>query len=204
MGKVITGNEGPVFGIYSSLDLYEKLKYESKRLEISWHYYDSFNFLVTAWHLYSDWKSSDDSQAISRKKREYKNLPNSMRMVLDTVRDLVNGSKHFQLTPKSAGKRRVEAVHDGKEVGWYQFLFRERTHGVTVDGTWYFSIRLLNNFIMRYFEWVFDDSVSVDTFPKDLNEAILYCNIASRTGKTAPALYLKSIEKTRHKKPHET
>jgi hypothetical protein len=199
MGKSIKGNEGPVFGIFSSLDLYEKLKYESKRLENGWHHYDSFNFIVTAWHLYHDWIKSDDPKSISKRKRNPQKLPNSMRLVMDTVRDLANGSKHFQLDPKPAANRRIEEILDGNEVGWYQYFYRERVPGVTIEKHWYFSIRSLLNFIMKYFEWVFDDSLSEKIFPQDLDEAILYCNIANRNGKKAPTLYLKGINNTRHK-----
>jgi len=69
MGKEISGNDGPVLGIYSSMDMFKKLKFESQRLEQGWHPYDAFNFLVTAWHLFEDWTKSDESQALSRTKK---------------------------------------------------------------------------------------------------------------------------------------
>lgn len=194
MGKVIAGREGPVLGISSSIDLFEKLKYESARLQNGWHPYDAFNFLVTAWHLFHDWTRSDNSQALCRQKRNKDKLPPSMNLVLDVVRDLVNGSKHFQLDPGSASKRRVVEVHAGNEVGWYEYFFHEDIAGVTVEDHWYFSIRTLNNFVIRYFEWVFDDSSPVRDFPKDLDEAISYCNIANRKGGSKPELYLKGMK----------
>jgi hypothetical protein len=194
MGKVITGREGPVLGISSSQDLFEKLRHESRKLEDGWHPYDAFNFLVTAWHLFHDWKKCEAPSALSRQKRHENKLPPSMIMVLDTVRDLVNGSKHFQLNLESASKRRVEEVHTGAEVGWYQYFFHEDVAGVTVDVHWYFSIRTLHNFLMAYFEWVFDDSTPVKSFPVELDEAISYCNIATRSGKKPNALYLKGVE----------
>jgi len=55
MGKKIEGNEGPTLGIQTSNEMFEKLKFESSRLQKSWHPYDSFNFIVTAWHLFQDW-----------------------------------------------------------------------------------------------------------------------------------------------------
>ena len=196
-GKKISGREGAVLGISSSLDMYEKLKYESLRLQKGWHPYDAFNFLVTAWHLFEDWTKSDDSRSLCRLKRNRSRLPSEMNLVLDVVRDLVNGSKHFKLNPSAANKRRVTEVHTGNEVEYYSYFFHEDIHAVTVEEHWYFSVRTLNNLVFRYFEWVFDDSSPVKDFPSDLLEAILYCNISKRKGTPSPKLWLKGIETAR-------
>ena len=164
--------------------MFEKLKFESLRLQKDWHNsYNTFNFLVTAWHLYHDWRASDHADTPSRIKRHFNQLPSEMQFVLDIVRDLVNGSKHFRLDTKAANKRRITETHTGKEVGWYKFFFHEKLPGVTVETNWYFSIRVLHNLVMKYFEWAFDETKLAKDFPIDLLEAILYCNIAKRTGK---------------------
>lgn len=194
MGKVIAGRDGPVLGIDSSEAMFEKLKHESSRLQQGWHPYDAFNFLVTAWHLFEDWTKSDDPRALCRMKRQRPRLPPPMNLVLDVVRDLVNGSKHFQLTPEAAMKCRVGEVHTGDEVGWYEYFFHEDLPAVTVEDNWYFSIRVLHNLMMRYFEWTFDDSMPVKEFPRDLLEAILYCDIANRCDGPSPAVWLSGIE----------
>lgn len=194
MGKIIAARDGPVLGIDSSAAMFEKLKHESSRLKQGWHPYDAFNFLVTAWHLFDDWTKSDDPRALCRMKRQRRRIPSPMNFVLDVVRDLVNGSKHFQLTPDAAAKRRVDEVHTGEEVGFYEYLFHENLPAVTVEDHWYFSIRILNNIMVRYFEWVFDDSTAVEDFPSDLLEAILYCDIANRGGGPSPAVWLLGIE----------
>ena len=198
MSKVIAGREGPVLGIESSLDMFEKLKYESARLQKGWHPYDAFNFLVTAWHLFADWPNSDDSKALSRMKRHRRRLPEAMNLLLDAVRDLVNGSKHFYLEPAAADKRRVSEVHTGDEVGIYEWFFHEDLPAVTVEKNWYFSIRVLNNLMIRYFEWTFDDSTPVKAFPGDLLDAILYCNTVNRRGGPSPAIWLLGIESAYH------
>lgn|SRR5690554_1104106 len=194
MSEKIADNEGHVFGMSSSYDLYEKLKYESERLKDGWHHYDAFNFLVTAWHLYEDWLKNEDKKLLCKQKRNPNKLSPQMRMVLNTVRDLTNGSKHFKLTDKYKNKSGVSKIHSGCEGGsWYSFLFHEKMYGVTVEDNSYFSIRLLNDFIMRYYQWVYDDTVPVESFPQELNAAILWCNIANRNAGSAPALYLKSM-----------
>ncbi len=194
MGKKITAREGPVLGIDSSAGMFEKLKHESSRLRQGWHPYDAFNFLVTAWHLFEDWPKSDDARALCRMKRQRQRLPLPMNFVLDVVRDLVNGSKHFHLTPNAAAKRRVDEVHTGEEVDFYEYLFHENLPGVTVEDHWYFSIRVLHNVMVRYFDWTFDDSIPVEDFPSELLEAILYCDIANRNEGSAPAVWLLGIE----------
>lgn len=194
MGKIIASRTGPVLGIESSADMFDKLKYESSRLKQGWHPYDAFNFLVTAWHLFEDWTKSDDSRSLCRMKRQRRRLPSEMEFVLDIVRDLVNGGKHFQLTPDSAQKRRVGEVHTGEEVGFYEYLFHESLPAVTVDGRWYFSIRVLHNIVLKYFDWVFDDSISIEDFPNEILEAILYCDIPNRGGGPSPFVWLLEIE----------
>lgn len=197
MGKKIFDRDGPVLGINTSLDMFEKLKFESNRLQQEWHPYDAFNFLVTAWHLFEDWTNSDDPRALCRLKRHRDKLPIPMNLLLDVVRDLVNGSKHFKLTSNAASKRRVGEVHTGNEVGWYSYFFHENMPAVTVEDHWYFSVRVLNNLVIRYFEWVFNDSSPIEHFPNDLLEAILYCNIANRKSGPSPELWLLGIENAR-------
>ena len=194
MSKKIIGRDGPVIGIATSDDLFQKLKRNSSNLCSGWHDYDAFDFLVTSWHLFHDWPRSDPPDAISRKKRQKAKLPNEMILVLDILRDLVNGSKHFQLDLSAAGKRRVDEIHNGEEVGWYEYFFHEDLPGVTVGDHWYFSIRVLHNIIMSYFDWVFDDSTPVRDFPADLLDAILYCNIADRRSGESPRIWLKHID----------
>lgn len=193
MTRVIAGREGPVFGIDSSLAMFEKLKHESSRLQKGWHPYDTFNFLVTAWHLFADWPKSDAPEALCRMKRQRRRVSEAMNLVLDVVRDLVNGSKHFYLDPGAAKKRRVSEVHTGDEVGIYEWFFHEDLPAVTVENHWYFSIRVLNNLVIRYFEWAFDDSTPVEDFPCDLLDAILYCNPVNRRSGPSPAIWLLGI-----------
>lgn len=194
MASKLTGTDGPVLGMRSSLDIFEKLKHESARLQKGWHPYDAFNFLVTAWHLFEDWPQSDPPNALNRMKRQRRRLPPEMNFLLDIVRDLVNGSKHFKLNPDSANKRRIVETHSGQEVGWYELMFHENLPAVTAGENFYISIRVINNIITRYFEWVFDDKSSLNNFPKELTDAISYCDVASRSGKTTPAIWLLGID----------
>ncbi|WOP16857.1 hypothetical protein [Ottowia sp. SB7-C50] len=192
MSKTISGRDGPTFGLENSLDVYNKLTFEAQRLRASWHPYDATNFLITAWHLVNpnDWPKSDPDFSVSRGKRDIAQLPIEMQRVLCVARDIANGSKHFQLKENSAKLRQVETVHSGHEVGWYQFFFMDRMPGVTVDEFWYFSVRALCNILMKYFEWVFDDELTPESFPEEIIRAIKYCHIPTRSTVSPPPSWI--------------
>lgn len=194
MGKKLQDRDGPVFGISNSADLFEKLKRDSLNLCTDWNPYDAFNFLITAWHLHHDWVKSDHPNALSRIKRRKVNLPKEMNLVLDIIKDLGNGSKHFKLDPEPASKRQVSEVHTGSEVGWYEYFFHENLPAVTANGNWYFSIRVLHNIVMRYFYWVFDDTSDSKNFPNEIIEAISFCNIANRKSGATPEICLLNLK----------
>ncbi|PPD57155.1 MAG: hypothetical protein CTY10_00520 [Methylotenera sp.] len=182
MGKKLQPNDGAVFGISNSLGLFEKLKYDSTNLRKNWNDYDAFNFFVTSWHLYHDWTKSDSLRALSRVKRDSNKLPKEIKLVLNVVKELANGSKHFLLnqSQKSTEKRKIMEVHEGIEANPYSYFFHEDIPAVSVDEHWYFSIRVLHNIIISYFDWVFDDSADATNFPNHIMEAILYCHVPSR------------------------
>lgn len=188
MSTKIIDLDGPRIGLKSSDDLYDKLKFDDSRLAKEWAPYDIFNFIITSWHLFHDWTRSDPPKALSRSKRNRHKLPDEMNLVLDVVRDLANGSKHFYLEDKSAKNRKITQTHTGEEYGYFEWFFHEDLPAVTVDSHWYFSIRVLRNLVMAYFEWVFDDSKPVKEFPSEILESIRYCNIATRRGR-APRIW---------------
>ena len=182
------GREGPVLGIGSSKELYEKLKAEGVRLEGQWQAYDAFNFVVTAWHLYQDWIPGDRTNrpASAAKKMDQKKLPREMVLVLHVLRDLANGSKHLQLNRESSESRVVTATHSGAIADWWAYFFQERILGVTADGTYYFSIRKIRNIVLSYFDWVFDESKPADSFPGDLLWTIWRCAPKNRDKDAVP------------------
>jgi hypothetical protein len=185
MTKVIQNLDGLNFGISSSFDMYSKLLNESARLQTNWeNAFDAFNFFVTAWHLYHDWVKCEHKGSLSRIKRHRTQIPKEMIFVLNIVKDLTNGSKHFSLSNEASTKRVINKVHDGKEYGFYEFFFRENIPGVDAKSDQlqgYFSIRVLHNIVMKYFDWVFDDGVKVDDFPLEIVDAITYCDLINRT-----------------------
>jgi len=185
MNKVLSPREGPVLGIDSCTDLFEKLKFEGARLQDDWHHYDAFNFAVTAWHLYFDWLQRDKSNRPkgASAKFDKQKLPVEMVLILDVLRDLANGSKHLKFDGDSSKKRVVSETHSGETASWYAYFFHERIIGVTAND-YYFSIRKLRDVTLRYFEWVFDETAQ--PFPGDLLWIIWRCNPANRDVNAIP------------------
>lgn len=160
-------------GLGNCLDLYEKLKFESKRLQSNWHYYDFWNFAVTAWHLHYDWLDKDSHQRPVYSTRKKNHIPPNMCLVLNAVCDVANGSKHFYLRGKTEAKRVVGETHPPEIRDFQEWLYDEPISGITIESC-YINLRELDLIIMGYFEWVFDDAISIDSFPRNINELLNY------------------------------
>jgi hypothetical protein len=187
MPKALGAADGAVIGLSCSRDLYEKLKSDAARLASDWGVYACFDFAVTAWHLQEDWVQSDPPKAPCRIKRGQTQRPPEMQLALDVIHDLANGSKHFHLDQRGRTSRTVTATRERKEAGWWSYFWHEDMPGVSV-GSYEFSIRVLRNIIMAYFDWVFDDTLPVAKFPVDIVEAVRHCDISSRKPPFKPPL----------------
>lgn len=160
-------------GINNCRDWYDKLKFEHARLVTSQYKekYDILNFLITAYHLNDDWLSKDEEMrpqlAITKRGR----APLGMREIVQAIKDLANGNKHFVLDKKSDEKRVVEAVHAAAYESSFYSYFLGPHFGIKIGQSFY-TIPVLVDLIMSYFEWIFDDSISESKFPVKLSEAI--------------------------------
>ncbi|MFA5996426.1 MAG: hypothetical protein WC790_01745 [Candidatus Paceibacterota bacterium] len=102
----MTSDNKLLYGLNNCLDLYAKLKYEGENLESNWNEYNSFNFIVTSWHLYNDWLKADsvNRPRLSTKKKEPPKTPPNMLLVVYALRDIANSSKHFFLNDDALNK----------------------------------------------------------------------------------------------------
>lgn len=152
------------YGINNCHDLYEKLKFEGKRLEIDWNIFDSFNFFVTAWHLHEDWINKDPSNRPkwAQRKKELPQTPKEMMLIVWATRDITNSSKHFHINNDK--KKVVDSIYS-PEISTYESLITGKPKiGVKIENS-YYSMLDLQKIILSYFEWIFDDSIPVDDFP---------------------------------------
>lgn len=185
MARTLAVGKGAVLGLSSSRDLYAKLQSDSARLTTDWGVYACFDFAVTAWHLQDDWVLSDPPKSPCRIKRGQTQRPKEMQLALDVIHDLANGSKHFHLDRRGQASRTITATRERKEAGWWPYLWHEDMPGVSV-GSYEFSIRVLRNIIMAYFDWVFDDATPVTAFPTQIKLTVQYCDISSRKAPFEP------------------
>jgi hypothetical protein len=142
------------FGLETCQDMYKKLKWEAQRLEDGWSVYDTFNFVVTAHHLYADWIDQCGSAAVQEKTRS---LPAPAKMVLQSIADLANGNKHWKIEHKNTVKRQVVTkVYERLRGDWYAYFVAGPMVYVEFDG-YILSMMTLMHQVLGYFKWIFED-----------------------------------------------
>jgi hypothetical protein len=155
------------FGLETCQDMYEKLKWEAQRLENGWGVYDTFNFVVTAHHLYVDWIRNCGSPEI---KEKMNSLPESAKMVMQSITDLANGNKHWQMTNPRSLERQVITNVDEPIIGDY-YAYYVAGPMVYVDLDEYsFSMMELMDQVLGLFKWIFEDGDIA--FPMELQNQL--------------------------------
>jgi len=164
------------FGLETCQDMYAKLKWEAHRLEGNWSAYDTFNFVVTANHLYVDWINRCGSQENKAKRGA---LPESAKIVMQSVIDLSIGCKHWKVEQESSLKRQVISAPPERCINdWGAYL-----DGKQNGAMWFFacgdyrlSMMELRELVLGYFKWIFeDDAIS---FPLALQNQLDTYNIS--------------------------
>lgn len=164
------------YGINTCYDLYKKLMFEGSTLENNWNEYNSFNFIVTAWHLYDDWLKSDRENRpnLSTKKKEHHKTPQNMMKIIFALRDVANSSKHFTLNDASFNKKVVTGIHQPIVGDAAAYFLHGPMIYIEIENSVY-SMRDLRHIVLLYFDWIFDDTVSVQKFPIEIQEHLERC-----------------------------
>nr|WP_314540173.1 hypothetical protein [uncultured Massilia sp.] len=156
----MTEKQIPRLAIHTPVDLFDKLKWELNRLQNGWGIYDSFNFIVTAHHLYYDW--IDEGKAASAEQVERKNaLPQDAKDVFQAIVDVSNSCKHWHLTNPGSLKRQVvlevaePSIASLDAYVWGPMVYFDfKGH--------YVSMSEMSALVMTYLEWIInggDDAV---------------------------------------------
>lgn len=165
------------FGLETCQDMYEKLKWEAQRLEVGWSVYDTFNFVVTAHHLYVDWIKACGGPEAQEKKRS---LPEPAKMVLQAIVDLANGNKHWKLEDEGSLKRQVVTKAHEPIIGDAYAYFIARGPMVYVEfGDYILSMRVLIDQVLGYFKWILEDGDIA--FPLELENQLEQRRIRPKT-----------------------
>jgi hypothetical protein len=158
----------PRLPLNNAEELFEKLKWEEARLLDGWGIYDSFNFVVTAYHLYYDWIKCGKAATQSQSDRA-KSLTQEPLDLFQAVADLANGSKHFILDHKGAKDRQVVTeVTDLTCAGWDSYIFGDMVH--IKFGIYFLSMSEMSALVMKYLEWIIEGGS--DKPPIELSQSL--------------------------------
>lgn len=161
------------FGLTTPYDFYAKLKYDSDLLlrrrkesaeEHRLEEFEAFNFFVTAWHLYKDWLQGSSLVKPKYGVDKINAATSSFIEIKDVIRDIANGSKHFELNASAK-----VVVGDREISSWYSYFFGPQ---FSIDTkSFHFLMYELVGLIMGYFEWIFNDSQPA-IFPSELTDKL--------------------------------
>lgn len=142
----------PRLPLHTVEELFEKLKYDESRLEQSWSVYDTFNFVVTAHHLYIDWLQGKRGATAEQAHRAH-NLSDEAKIFFKAITEVSNGTKHWELTdPNKKEKQIIDEVTPPCIADYDSYIFGEMVH-FRFDG-YYISIFAASALIIGYFEWM--------------------------------------------------
>jgi hypothetical protein len=148
----MSAKPSPRLPLHTVEDMFDKLKFEETRLLESWSVYDSFNFIVTAHHLYYDWILCGKASTKEQTERA-KGLPADAQTVFQAIIDISNGSKHWELDNKKSIDRQVVAeVTEPMCAGWDSYFLGDMVF--FRFGAQFVSMAEISSLVMAYFEWV--------------------------------------------------
>jgi hypothetical protein len=146
--------------------LFEKLKWDYEQLEEGWNEYRTFNFVVTAYHLYADWINS----AGTREQKQRKNkLSERGKTLFSVLRDITNSSKHWELDTKSKKKQVVSEVTTPQIADWYAYLVAGPVMYVSV-GSARLSMPEIASITLKCFEWILHGTES--SLPPEIEDRL--------------------------------
>ncbi len=146
--------------------LLEKLKWDYQQLQEGWTEYRTFNFVVTAYHLYADWI---DSAGTKEQKQRKNKLPAQGRLLFSTLQDVTNSSKHWKLDAKGQKKQIVSAVSRPQIADWYAYFIAGPVLYVSV-GSARPSMPELASLALECFDWILQGEKM--SFPAKLTESL--------------------------------
>jgi hypothetical protein len=157
----------PRLPIHTCEGLLEKLKWDHNELKNGWTEYRTFNFIVTAYHLYADWidRAGNDEQ-----KKRKKELPDSAKLLFKVLRDITNATKHWTLNTGSQSRQVVSAVTSPQIADWYSYFIAGPVIYVTV-GESRPSMPELADVTIKCFDWLLTESEA--PFPTSLEQQLL-------------------------------
>ncbi|WP_208280573.1 hypothetical protein [Massilia oculi] len=138
--------------INTNYEMFEKLLWEESQLKQTWGIYESFNFIVTAHHLYVDWMKPDVAtpEQIARKRL----LPQGAKDVFQAVLDISNGSKHWKISnPKTLENQVIIRVQE-PVIGCWEAWASDSPMAYFRFTKYDMSMAQLSYVVVQYFDWI--------------------------------------------------
>ncbi|HXE97711.1 MAG TPA: hypothetical protein VN642_14995 [Dongiaceae bacterium] len=148
--ETISEKPVPRLPIHTCEGLLEKLKWDHNEFKQGWTEYRTFNFVVTAYHLYADW--IDRAGSAEQKKRK-KELPDLAKLLFKVLRDITNATKHWTLNTGSQSRQVVSGVTSPQIADWYSYFIAGPVIYVTV-GESRPSLPELADVTIKCFDWL--------------------------------------------------
>lgn len=156
----------PRLPLHTCEDLLAKVHWDHEQLDQGWDAYRSFNFIVTANHLYKDWLDKVGTPLQQQRKSE---LPSQAKKVFKILGDLANASKHWDLDAKNQRNQAVTGVSAPEIAGWFAYFVAGPVIYVEVDGARP-SMPELAAVTVRLLEWIVNSEDML--FPEELRTSI--------------------------------
>lgn len=156
----------PRLPINTCEELFEKVKWDLQELQQGWTEYRTFNFVVTAYHLYADWIDSVGT----REQRQRKNaLPTPGKKLFFVLRDITNASKHWHLDAQGERKKIVSDTSSPIIADWYAYFIAGPVIYVSVDNARP-SLPEIAHATVKCLKWILDGGTG--PFPSDLDKEL--------------------------------
>ena len=152
----------PRLPIDSCQGMLAKLKWDQQQFEGGWDEYKTFNFVITAHHLFTDWI---DSAGTRVQKNKRKSLPDQAKLIFSAWRDITNASKHWTLNSDSKKKQVVTEVTKPRIGDWHAYFITGPVIYVSI-GAARPGLPQLANVTVRTLDWIINAEES--TFPEAL------------------------------------
>jgi len=143
----------PRLSINTVEELFDKLKWDERRLLQSWGVYESWDFVLTAHHLYKDWIGGRTSQATTLQKERWIQIEKKdcLARFFEAIGNVADGNKHFDLD-WSKKKQIVDQVTDPEVSDYDSYLFGEMPH-IKYNGH-HVSMYAGSAVVMCCFQWI--------------------------------------------------
>jgi hypothetical protein len=158
----------PRIPLNSCSALLEKLKWDYAQFEHGWTEYRTFNFVITAYHLYGDWIKSIGTPSQKARKSTISGHRKG-KLLFNTLRDITNATKHWELDEANKRRQVVSEVTSPQIADWYAFLIAGPVVYVTV-GDARPSMPELADMTVKCLSWIVDGTDSL--IPKDIDDGL--------------------------------